>query len=914
MENKKTGIIRYFIKYAIAFALSFFCAYLLFFIHRKGFVVSGDGENQHFKALLYYARWLRTIAHNIFVEHRFDIPMYSFGMGYGSDIITTLSYYVIGDPLTIFSAIVPDAYMSWFYALLVVCRLFLAGVTFSFYCISKKKDYSDMAILTGAMMYVFCSYVIHAASIHPYFTTPMIYFPLMIIGIDRIIKDNRHGMFIIVTALSCVSNFYFFYMEVIFVIIYAIVEVMTKDCGNKLIRLLLMLRDGIISAMLAAPLLLPTVIQIISDPRASMDYKLIPFYFLDYYIFLLGQISTSFTKGYWTFPGTTFMAVLVILYLVVNVKKYRKYKLWLLAALVAYAVPLVGYVLNGMSYVSNRWDWAFVFLVSFMTTDLFAKLLDMDARMIRRMWIATGMYVVITGVLFLQRWQRYRNDVYIGNAFLIVVLAIITFENVKKLSRRTLSVISIGVMSLLSFAIHGFYSLDGSGDAYLSSYIDSSQDMIRRSVNTEAKLMRDLDGDVGTYRISGDFEDNITMLWGVPSTKFYFSLSNPYVSSFLKEMGKPITSAYHYSGLDGRTMLNALAGVKYIVNEKPGNLPEGAEVYYKSEDEKTTIYCFEDALPFIYGYDEILKSEVYDSLSPVEKQEAFMGAAVLSEAGDNLKTNVTENVNLTGMRVDTDISMNGDIEWNKETGEIIVAGEGGTINLEFTGLDNAETYVCLDGLYYDLPHDGMSDLDVYLNTMETERVKVSIKSYIGDKVFSKSKFNTSDPTFKWANGIHDFAINAGYSEQGITGFELKFNDPGVYRVDDIYVICQKLDNFKMLREKRVEGISADITCEDDNEAFAIDGITANIALDKCKLLVISIPYASGWTAYVDGQKTELYRANTMFMALQMDQGNHELRLVYRTPGAFAGMILLIIGVVLFFAVMRYHRTAVKKKY
>ncbi len=910
MEKNKTGIGRYFIKYAIAFALSFFCAYLLFFMRGKGLVVSGDGENQHFKALLYYARWLRTIAHNIFVEHRFDIPVYSLGIGYGSDIITTLSYYVIGDPLTVFSAFVPDAYMSRFYALLIVCRLFLSGAAFSLYCISKKKDYSHMAMLTGAMMYVFCSYVIHAASVHPYFTTPMIYFPLMLIGIDRIIEHNRHGLFIVVTALSCVSNFYFFYMEVIFVIIYAITEVMTKECGNKLIRLLLMLRDGIISAMLAAPILLPTVIQILSDPRSSMDYKVIPVYFLDYYKFLLGQISSSFTKGYWTFPGTTFMAVLVILYLVVSTKKHLKYKLWLLAAAIAYSVPFIGYVLNGMSYVSNRWDWAFVFLVSFITADLFGEMLEMDAGTIRRMWIATGVYVVITGVLFFQRWERYRNDVYIGNVFLIVALAIITFENVRKLSRRTISVIAIGVMSLLTFAIHGFYSLDGSGDDYLSSYIDSSQDMVKRSVTTEAKLIRELDGDVGTYRISGDFEDNITMLWGVPSTKFYFSLSNPYVSSFLKEMGKPITSAYHYSGLDGRTMLNALAGVKYIVNEKTENLPEGAEVIYTSEDEKTTIHCFEDTLPFIYGYDEILNSEVYDSLSTVEKQEALMGAAVVPEAGDNLKTNVTENVELTGTRVDADISLKGDIEWNKETGEIRVFGEGGTINLEFTGIDNAETYICFEGLYYDLLHDGMSDLDVYLNTMETERVKVSIKSYIGDKVFSKDKFNTSDPTFKWANGIHDFAINAGYSAQGLTGFELKFNDPGVYKVDDIYVVCQKLDNFKMLREKRVEGISADITCEDDNEAFAIDGITADIALDKSKLLVISIPYASGWTAYVDGQKTDLYRANTMFMALQMDQGTHELRLVYRTPGAFVGMILLIIGVVLFWGVMRYHRKAV----
>ena len=33
-------------------------------------------------------------------------------------------------------------------------------------------------------------------------------------------------------------------------------------------------------------------------------------------------------------------------------------------------------------------------------------------------------------------------------------------------------------------------------------------------------------------------------------------------------------------------------------------------------------------------------------------------------------------------------------------------------------------------------------------------------------------------------------------------------------------------------------------------------VTGNITVDKDKMLVVTLPYQKGWTAYVDGKKTE----------------------------------------------------------
>jgi uncharacterized membrane protein YfhO len=72
-------------------------------------------------------------------------------------------------------------------------------------------------------------------------------------------------------------------------------------------------------------------------------------------------------------------------------------------------------------------------------------------------------------------------------------------------------------------------------------------------------------------------------------------------------------------------------------------------------------------------------------------------------------------------------------------------------------------------------------------------------------------------------------------------------------------------------------------------------------------MVFSIPYSKGWTAYVNGKKTKLLRANTMFMALPLKAGFYNIELRYFTPGLKVGIILSILGFLLFWRVLRIER-------
>ena len=109
--------------------------------------------------------------------------------------------------------------MDEFYTLLILLRIYLAGLTFSFFCFQRKEHSS--AILMGALLYAFSFWTIYAAVRHPYFMNPMIYFPLVLAGVDRILrKDVRFFTFSLAAAV--LSNFYFGYMICLLVILYCI--------------------------------------------------------------------------------------------------------------------------------------------------------------------------------------------------------------------------------------------------------------------------------------------------------------------------------------------------------------------------------------------------------------------------------------------------------------------------------------------------------------------------------------------------------------------------------------------------------------------------------------------------------------------------------------------------------------------
>jgi hypothetical protein len=71
-------------------------------------------------------------------------------------------------------------------------------------------------------------------------------------------------------------------------------------------------------------------------------------------------------------------------------------------------------------------------------------------------------------------------------------------------------------------------------------------------------------------------------------------------------------------------------------------------------------------------------------------------------------------------------------------------------------------------------------------------------------------------------------------------------------------------------------------------------LTGTMTLEEGQELLFTIPWDTGWTCYVDGQKTELTKVLGVFMAAEAAPGEHTYEMVY-TPGGLSLGIKISIG-------------------
>ena len=120
---------------------------------------------------------------------------------------------------------------------MILFRVYLAGLSFSVYCFYRKQN-NRIAVITGALLYAFSMYILVMGFHHPFFINPLIYFPLLLIGIERILEEKSPIFFILMVFICTISNFYFMYMIALNAAIYLFIRLFSIY-GVKNIRILL---------------------------------------------------------------------------------------------------------------------------------------------------------------------------------------------------------------------------------------------------------------------------------------------------------------------------------------------------------------------------------------------------------------------------------------------------------------------------------------------------------------------------------------------------------------------------------------------------------------------------------------------------------------------------------------------------
>lgn len=907
---------RYYVLYTVLFIVLALLVYVHFIVNGKSFIYcdvnqGGDGLVQHFNAFVYYGKYLREIIKSVLIEHQLQIPMWDLSIGYGQDIITTLSYYVIGDPFSFLSVFCPTAKAEYAYCFLILLRIYLSGVTFSVYCRYRKKD--SWYTLIGAFIYAFSYYTLSIAVLHPYFMLPVIYLPLLLMGADKVLKKEGDRLFIIMVAIAGISNFYFFFMLCILVIIYVIFRYLQLfgriRIGELSIWFIHFLLDAILGVGMAAILLLPSIINILSSSRIAVENYVPLTYELKYYLNLI----PSFINGggsYYAHMGYTALGLIAVAILFMRRKERKTYQ-YLCAGFILLAVflivPFCGHFFNGMSYVTNRWIWALAFLVAYITVTILPLLETLSGREWMTLFIVAGIISSLIVGLYVIRTEKNMWAVY-GLAVTLLILYVIIHLGKQQYLMPVCVLLTIGAIS-----VNALYIYSPTEGNYLKNFTNMGSSYKMLTKDAPEYILKKIDDD-SVYRFdtmgfnTGDVKRNSAIELNMYGTAYYFSSTNGTISKFISDMYLNSVLENSFNNLDRRSWLDAIAAVKYFV------IPDGQEKllpygYNQKviENGKNAVYTSENALPFGFTSSVIIGQDEFDTMDVVEKQQALLQGIVLDGAG---YSGSDETINFDGVSVVPEVTKTNGVEF--EEGAFIVKESGGTVTLLFDGLDNSELYLIWEGLKY----QGINPVSLYdeavLNKMSSYEKNTLKRNYqywqepVSAGITASAEGSESETTiYTWKNpyycGHHNFLCNMGYSENARNSVTLKFDQVGVYSFDSMKIVNQPMDKFDLYCSE----LQKDVL---ENIEIGTNTISGEISLKEDKALCLPVPYSQGWSAEIDGENAELLRADDMFMGLMLPAGTHQIELRYTSPYLKEGGIISIVSWLMFVClVMRNKR-------
>ena len=941
----------YYLAYTVLFLICVLLCFFWFLFTGRSLIWEWDGWDQYIRALVYYSQFLKNILRSLLSEHRLVIQDWDFYIGEGSDIINTLHYYVLGDPVAFLSLLVPSRLIPCFIFISCILRMYIAGIVFSELCFGTgvKNRYGTAA---GSLTYVFCYWAIHYGTRYTYFMNPMIYLPLMILGIERVIRKKSSPLLIVSTALCALSSFYFFYITGILTAVYTVIRLIMlckKDIKELLAKGVRILLSVITGVLMAGMLFLPVIMFFTGDSRFSVGQPFHLFYSVPYYGQLPGVIISGIWRDAGLHLGVTVPAVITVFLMFADRKKNMFLIILLAFCCLITVLPIGGRMMNGMSYPTNRWAFAFALLCAYILANQWESMLSLNAREWRMILVCSIVYYCLCFV-----FDDSRSGAVLAVLPLFFISLMIIGQNISLTgSVKELLILAIVIACIFNTS---FWTFSPGEENFVSTFKESGNIWDIWSANDTSAMKILVKEEYPRY--SGvSLTKNANMNAGISNTQYYWSISNPYVNKYRMDLEMREPAFYDFEGYDDRTTPNTLAGVGYFVvktNENKG-IPYGyelmdevdvgkdpekslselkqelqAEELSEAQIRKVTeslnqyysVYENNYSLPLGYVYDSFIPETKWEEMNPVQKQEAELTAAYIDSPVDGLKE-------FAGDDNDYQIPFTteyGDEINRTETGYVTTSDD---VQLTFNlpeQRENCETYLEIKGLdfkgtpEYDL-YFGKEDVDprdlynktnwrllpiddqisILRHKIRWEPIVDEFPVTVSSSAGVEKSLKFVPPDARFSSGRHDYIINMGYKEEAISALTLTFPKRGVYSVDSFNVYSIPMGDEYAGKVERLKSSSL------DNIQLETDKLSGDIQLDTAGVLCVAIPYSKGWRAYVDGKDEAVICVNEHYIGAALERGYHKVEFSYDTPYKKQGLIMSFIGILLFICILLFER-------
>lgn len=867
----------YILKYCVIFTFVFLGSFWWIVTGNKTFVSTWDGMPQHYVALAYIGEYIRKLWTSLW-NGNFEFYTWDFSLGMGADIWQTFNYYGLGDPMIGFlSALVPTVYTEVLYGFLVYSKMFLAGLCFIQLC--RELEIYNSSIWIGALMYPFCNFGVESAYGHYFFLNALIFLPLLIIGIERILTKNKPMTMIVTTLLGFAINYYFFYMCAIAVALYGIVRgwgFFSKNVKGYCFFLLRCIIASGAGILISLPVSLPAVLGLLNSYRKQGGSIMLKSLLLPDKILLAKQVLGVVSgPTNWNYLGVSVIIIPVVAMVFAEKgKNWFKYKIAILILGGAMCIPLTGLIMNGFSYVSYR----YLFVLSFFSCLLVVYInpLEKNLKQVSLWFIALCLIFMILSI-YIQ--YNIVNTLGMKLELACVFLIIITLMLNSKTKYKNYIVTSVVVTNIV---LHVWTSLCPYFDSNQLYHMENRGEVYDNSVENGLLNFEALETDRGFYRVSAAADAIYTPNYGIlkdqSTTSIYFSILNGFLIQSMVEWGNRGVYLLHSLGsLDSRIELESLAASKYYVTleGRTIDVPYGYEEVEAQQE--YVLYENNNALPLGVVYTDYVTAEYVSQYNEIEKSNMLLDGVLLEN-----KISDWEPAEFmpTSYRVNSECQISNAVL----TDGVLYADGPYELNISMDSIPNCQYYVRFVGMI------GSNEDQIIGVTTPT-----GYKSYLLKGDVSRYYYQSEAVTY-----------NLGYYKNGLSECTVSLQLADRAKLEDVEIWVVPMENYQEQIDKLKGTVLQEVYVQNDCVSGQVDLIERGI-------LYLSIPYSEGWTAYDNGQKIEVYRANGGYVGLVLSEGNHNIILRYSSPGMKEGIVVSgsLLAVMVVFGI--YKRICMRKK-
>ena len=810
--------------------------------------------------------------------------IYSFSRALGGEFMGIYEYY-IASPFSYLVCLFPEDRMCEALLFMFMVKAAFCAGTMAFYLHQSEKRINRIGIIAFSVMYALMSYCITQQN-NTMWIDAVIWFPLVMYGIEQLIKYGKYKVFVVFLTLTVVSNYYIGYMVCIAVAIYFFAYLWGfKHCNNpyneRYHGIRSFLRIGFYSVIaigISAFIVFTAYYSLtfgktdFSDPNWAFTSRL---NFLElFYKFLPSSYDTVRPAGLpFVYCGVLTLLMVPMFFFNKQFKTGEKvaYTILITIFVFSFATSSIDLIWHGFqkpNWLNNRYSFMLCFFMIVMAYRAFTNMRTVSRKPMIGIAAIIGLGVVLLqefAPLIESEYNEYIKVHDFQTVWLTIGCLIIYTILVCILPRvRNKELIAC----LLVFFVCGEMYISGLWDlndldkdvtftkySYYNDYLDT----VRPIINTVQE------NDTSFYRMEKTYHrklnDNLALqIRGLSNSTSTLNADTIY---FLRMMG--YSSKSHWSQYQGETPVNdSLLGIKYIMTDKDYDKYYGEPLYDADdwenvlENDKYVVYQNPYYMSIAYAVDDAFANfDLDDYENPFERMNAMISMMLGEE--ETLQIFVEQQ----------QISMTTkDVTKSSAAKHDLYKGDGGTITFEYKVDKNTELFV-------------------YFPTVYSRQVNMTANGKSAGK---------------WGDNNTWRIVSIGEFDR--SDLELKLTIKNDY---DNFYIQQNLEHgfvYALDMEVFTEAITRlqQGNVQIDPENYREDYLPGTITTTKeNQLITTTIPYDKGWQVTVDGQKVETVElANALVGYYIEDAGEHEIEMLYCPKELVLGVAVTIAATAVFF--------------